>query len=182
MTGMRSRYEIRYALERWKDSRFFILWLVLVLLVFSVFFRPRNQSIAVILIPGIEAVIIGGAYLAILYIFRRTSYIEIGDDGLRVRYGLTTLELPYTAISRVRRQPLDVAFQAPERRRYRNRFTRRLGPQPAVYIRVDRRQPELIPQFERRLGARFVVGQDIVLPLNDTDGFLNAVKPRIRGG
>jgi len=182
MTAQRQRYPIRYADERWKDSRWFIAWLVLVLLVFSVLFRPRNQSLAVVLIPGVEAVVITVVYLAILFIFRRTSYLEVGAEGLRLRYGLTSVDLPYSAVSRVRRQPLEVAFAAPERRRYRNRFTRRLGREPAVYIRIDRRQDALIAQVERRLGGRFVLGHDIVLPINDPNGFLNAVKPRIRTG
>ncbi len=182
MTATPQRYAIRYAVERWKDSRWFIGYLVVVLVVFSVFLRPKGQPLAIVLIPSIEAVVIGGAYLAILFIFQRISYLELAADGLRLRYGMTSVTIPYPAISRVRRQPLDVAFAAPERRRYRNRFTRRLGGQPAVYIRVDRRQEDLIAQLQRRLGPRFVLGQDIVLPITDADGFLAAVKPRIRSG
>lgn len=182
MTLPRQRYAIRYAIERWKDSRWFIAWLVLVLVVFSVFFRPKGQSLAVVLIPSVEAVVIGGLYLVILFTFQRTSYLEIGADGLRLRYGLATVELPYSAVSRVRRQPLDVAFAAQERRRYRNRFTRRLGREPAIYVRIDRRQDALVAHVERRLGARFVLGHDVVVPITDPDGFLNAVKPRIRTG
>ena len=182
MTATPPRYTIRYAVERWKDSRWFIAYLVVVLAIFSVFLRPKGQSGTVVWIPSIEAVVIGGAYLAILYTFQRSSYLELGTDGLRLRYGMTSVTIPYAAISRVRRQPLDVAFAAPERRRYRNRFTRRLGGQPAVYIRVDRRQEDLIAQLHRRLGPRFLLGNDIVLPISDSEGFLAAIKPRIRAG
>jgi hypothetical protein len=182
MTAPAPRYTIRYAVERWKDSRWFIAYLVIVLAIFSVFLRPKGQSGTVVWIPSIEAVVIGGAYLAILYTFQRISYLEPGPDGLRLRYGMTSITIPYAAISRVRRQPLDVAFAPPERRRYRNRFTRRLGSQPAVYIRIDRRQEDLIAQVQRRLGPRFVLGPDIVLPITDSDGFLAAIKPRIRTG
>lgn len=182
MSSSGQRYAIRYAIERWKDSRWFIAWLVLVLVVFSVFLRPKGQSLAVLLIPSIEAVVIGAVYLAILFVFQRTSYLEVGTEGLRLRYGLVSLEIPYSAVSRVRRQPLDVAFAAPERRRYRNRFTRRLGPEPAIYLRIDRREEALLAQVGRRLGGRFVLSNDIVLPITDVAGFLNAVKPRIRTG
>jgi hypothetical protein len=182
MTATPPRYAIRYAEERWKDSRWFIAYLVVVLVVFSVFLRPKGQSVAVVWIPSIEAVVVGGAYLAILFVFQRISYLEPGADGLRLRYGMTSITIPYAAISRVRRQPLDVAFAAPERRRYRNRFTRRLGGQPAVYIRIDRRQEDLIAQLQRRLGPRFLLGQDIVLPITDPEGFLAAIKSRIRAG
>lgn len=185
MSAPRQRYAIRYALERWKDSRWFIVWLVLVLLLFAVFLRPKGQSLAVLLIPSIEAVVIGGGYLAILFIGQRASYLEVGAEGLRVRYwryGLVSLEIPYAAVTRIRRQPLDVAFAAQERRIYRNRFTRRLGREPAIYIRIDRRHEALLTQAQRRLGGRFVLGQDLVLPISDPNGFLNAVKPRIRTG
>jgi len=100
---------------------------------------------------------------------------------LRVRYLLRRLDLPYTAVSRVRRQPLEVAFQPAERRRFVNRFVRRLAREPAVYIRLDRRQDNLVEQAERRLGPRFVAGADVVVPILEADEFVNEVKGRLRG-
>jgi hypothetical protein len=80
----------------------------------------------------------------------------------------------------VRRQALEVAFQPAERRRFVNRFVRRLSRQPAAYIRLDRRSPELLAEAERRLGPRLVAGPDIVLPLVDVDEFIAAMKGRLR--
>jgi hypothetical protein len=112
---------------------------------------------------------------------QKISYVEITDDGLRVRYLLRHLELPYSALARVRRQPLEVAFQPAERRRFVNRFVRRLGREPAVYIRLDRRQPDLVESAERQLGPRLVAGADIVVPIARVDEFVAQMKSRVRG-
>ena len=62
-----------------------------------------------------------------------------------------------------------------------NRFVRRLSREPAVYIRIDKRQPDLIAQTERRLGQRLVAGPDVVLPITDIDTFIGEMKGRLRG-
>jgi hypothetical protein len=112
---------------------------------------------------------------------QRISYIEVSDNGIEIRYLLRHIELPYTALARVRRQPLEVAFQPAERRRFVNRFVRRLARGPAAYIRLDRRQSDLIESAERQLGPRLVAGADIVVPLVDVDDFVAQIKDRLRG-
>jgi len=84
-------------------------------------------------------------------------------------------------VARVRRQPLEVAFQPAERRRFVNRFVRRLGREPAAYIRLDRRQPDLVESAERKLGPRLVAGADIVVPIARVDEFVAEIKNRVRG-
>ena len=112
---------------------------------------------------------------------QRISYIEVSDDGIEIRYLLRHIELPYTALARVRRQPLEVAFQPAERRRFVNRFVRRLARGPAAYIRLDRRQSDLIEAAERQLGPRLVAGADIVIPIVGVDDFVAQIKGRLRG-
>ena len=89
--------------------------------------------------------------------------------------------MPRAATRRVRRQPLEVAFQPAERRRFVNRFVRRLAKEPAAYIRLDRRQRDLVEQTERQLGPRLVVGADVVVPIVDVDEFVAEMKGRLRG-
>ncbi len=119
--------------------------------------------------------------LVAFWLMQKFSYLEISDDGLRVRYLLRHLELPYNMVARVRRQPLEVAFQPAERRRFVNRFVRRLGREPAAYIRLDRRQPDLVESAERKLGPRLVAGADIVVPIARVDEFVAEIKNRVRG-
>jgi len=175
--GATRRFPIRYAIQRWNDGiwfygSFFIILLVLV----AVNLKQGQQIISFIPVLTLDL-----AILVTFWLMRWFSYVEISDDALRVRYLFRHVELPYTALSRVRRQPLEVAFQPPERRRFVNRFVRRLSREPAAYIRLDRRQHDLVEQTERQLGPRLVAGADVVVPLIDVDEFVAEMKGRLRG-
>jgi hypothetical protein len=173
-----ARFYIRYAIQRWNDAKWFIGSFIVVLLALTIYGIIRRQSIFTFAL----VLLIEVAFLSGLWAFRRMAYIEVREDGLRLRYLFTQVELPYGAVSRVRKQPLGVAFQPAERRRYVNRFVRRLIRDPAVYIRIDRRQSDQLERLERRLGARMIVGADLVLPITDIDDFMVAVKARLRSG
>jgi hypothetical protein len=173
----RRRFPIRYSVQRWNDALWFYGSLVVVMSVLTaVQLISRKEATSFILV-----LVFSAAILVTFWIMRLTSYLETGDDTLRVRYVLRHVELPYTALSRVRRQPLEVAFQPAERRRFVNRFVRRLAREPAAYIRLDRRQPDLVAQTERRLGPRLVAGADIVVPIVGVDEFVAEMKSRLRG-
>jgi len=175
--GGTRRFPIRYSIQRWNDGRWFygsFFVILVVLVVVKVFARQQ-------IISFIPVLVLDGGILVVFWLMRLASYVEISEEGLHVRYLLRHIDLPYTAVSRVRRQPLEVAFQPAERRRYVNRFVRRLGREPAAYIRIDRRQDNLVEQVERRLGPRFVAGADVVVPILDVDEFVNEVKGRLRG-
>jgi hypothetical protein len=171
------RYPIRYATQRWSDGKWFYGGLFVIGLALIGFNLYRKQQIFNIL----PVTVLCGAILVAFWLMQRFSYLEISDDGLRVRYVLRHLELPYSALARVRRQPLEVAFQPADRRRFVNRFVRRLGREPAVYIRLDRRQPDLVESAERQLGPRLVAGADIVVPIARVDEFVAQIKGRVRG-
>ncbi|HEV2013485.1 MAG TPA: hypothetical protein VGR77_06350 [Candidatus Dormibacteraeota bacterium] len=173
----RRRFPIRYSVQRWNDGKWFYgsFFIILVVLV-AVQLNAHRQ-----ILSFIPVTVVDGAILVAFWLMRRISYVEVSDDGLRIRYLLRHIELPYTALSRVRRQPLEVAFQPAERRRFVNRFVRRLAREPAAYIRIDRRQSDLIEQAERQLGPRLVAGADIVVPIVDVDEFVAQMKGRLRG-
>jgi hypothetical protein len=137
----------------------------------------QHQSI----VSFVPVTVLDGAIVLAFWLMQRISYIEVSDNGIEIRYLLRHIELPYTALARVRRQPLEVAFQPAERRRFVNRFVRRLARGPAAYIRLDRRQSDLIESAERQLGPRLVAGADIVVPLVDVDDFVAQIKDRLRG-
>ncbi len=174
---VRRRFPIRYALQRWSDGKWFYGSFFIILLVLVVINQIQHQQI----LSFIPVLVLDGAILLAFWLMRLVSYVEITDDGLRIRYLLRHLELPYSALARVRRQPLEIAFQPAERRRFVNRFVRRLAREPAAYIRLDRRQPDLVESVERQLGPRLVAGADIVIPIVDVDEFIAQIKGRLRG-
>src|ERR1700674_1128288 len=173
----RRRFPIRYSVQRWNDGKWFYgsFFIILVRLLAVQLNAPR-QILSFLLL-----LVLDGAILVAFWLMPRISYIEVSDDGLKIRYLLRHLELPYSALSRVRRQPLEVAFQPAERRRFVNRFVRRLAREPAAYIRLDRRQPDLVESAERQLGPRLVAGADIVVPIARVDEFVAEMKSRVRG-
>ncbi len=171
------RFPIRYATQRWSDGKWFYGGFFIILLVLIAINLYQRKQI----VSFIPVTVVDGGILVAFWLMRLFSYVEISDDGLRIRYLRRHLELPYSALARVRRQPLEVAFQPAERRRLVNRFVRRLAREPAAYIRLDRRQPDLVESAERQLGPRFVAGADIVVPLIDVDEFVAQMKSRVRG-
>ena len=175
--GPGRRFEIRYATQRWEDGRWFYGSLLLILAVLTIFnIVVRKSIVSFIPVLVLDAVILGG-----LYLMRRVSYVEVGAQALTIRYLFKRVELPYSALSKVRRQALEVAFAPAERRRYVNRFVRRLAKQPAAYLRLDRRQADVLNEVTRQLGPRFIAGPDLVLPLVDVDAFIAETKGRLRG-
>ncbi len=174
--GATRRFPIRYSIQRWNDGAWFYGSFFIILVVLIAGKLIAHQSI----LNFVPVLVLTGAILISFWLMRRFSYVQISDDGLRVRYVMRHLELPYSAVSRVRRQPLEVAFQPAERRRFVNRFVRRLSKEPAAYIRLDRRHDGVVEEAERRLGPRFVAGADIVIPILDVDGFISEVKGRLR--
>jgi len=171
------RYPIRYATQRWNDGKWFYGALFIIGLALIAYNLYRKLAV----ISIVPVTVLCGAILVAFWLMQKFAYVEITDDGLRVRYLLRHLELPYSALARVRRQPLEVAFQPSERRRFVNRFVRRLGREPAAYIRLDRRQPDLVESAERQLGPRLVAGADIVVPIARVDEFMAEIKGRVRG-
>jgi hypothetical protein len=173
----RRRYPILYSVQRWNDGKWFYGGFFIILLVLIAIKVIQHQPI----ISFVPVTVLDGVVLVAFWLMQRISYIEVSDEGLRIRYLLRHIELPYTALARVRRQPLEVAFQPAERRRFVNRFVRRLARGPAAYIRLDRRQAELLESAERQLGPRLVAGADIVVPIVDVDDFVAQIKGRLRG-
>jgi hypothetical protein len=171
------RFPIRYATQRWSDGKWFYGALFIIGLALIAYNLYRKLAV----ISLVPVTVLCGAILVAFWLMQKFAYVEITDDGLRVRYLLRHLEVPYSALARVRRQPLEVAFQPAERRRFVNRFVRRLGREPAAYIRLDRRQPDLVESAERQLGPRLVAGADIVVPIARVDEFVAEIKGRVRG-
>src|ERR1700682_6312988 len=120
------RFPIRSATQRLSDGKCFYGALFVIGLALMGFNLYRNTPI----INFVPVTILCGLILIAFWLMQKFSYLEISDDGLRVRYLLRHMELPYSALARVRRQPLEGAFQPAGRRGLVNRFVRRRGRGP----------------------------------------------------
>src|SRR3989454_1345295 len=175
--GASRRFPIRYAIQRWKDGIWFYGSFFIILMVLVGVNLLQKHPIA----SFIPVLLLDAGILVTFWLMRTFSYVETSDEALRVRYLFRHVELPYTALSRVRRQPLEVAFQPAERRRFVNRFVRRLAKEPAAYIRLDRRQRDLVEHTERQLGPRLMAGGGAGGPPAHGGGFVPAGERRRRG-
>ena len=172
------RFYIRYAIQRWDDAKWFVgSFLVVIALLLG--YRLAQGRVDYLFLV---AFVVELLFFLWLYAFRRMAYLEVMGDRLRVRYLFQHAEIPIALVTRVRKQPLQAAFQQPDRRRYLNRFVRRLLRQPAAFIRIDRREPQLLEVITASLGARLVYGQDVVLPITDLDTFVGLMKTQLRAG
>ena len=171
------RFPIRYATQRWTDGKWLYGGLFVVGLVLIAFNLYQRRPI----LSFVPVTVLCGAILVTFWLMQRFSYVEITDEGLRVRNDDSA---PFGAIdcfngrSRLAHHLLSRNFT---RRRFVNRFVRRLGREPAVYIRLDRRQHDLLASAERQLGPRLVAGADIVVPIARVDEFVAEIKTRVRG-
>lgn len=171
------RYAIRYSIQRWNDGLWFYGSFFIILVVLTLAKLFARQSI----LSFVPVLVLDAGILVAFWLMRLVSYVEVTGEGVRIRYILRRMDLPFSSLSRVRRQPLEVAFQPAERRRFVNRFVRRLAREPAAYLRLDKRQEDVVEEAERRLGPRLVAGSDIVVPIVDVDAFVGQVKGRLRG-
>jgi hypothetical protein len=170
------RFPIRYSIQRWNDGLWFYGSFLIILVVLTVAKLFARQSI----VSFVPVLVLDAGILIAFWVMRRLSYVEVTPEGIQIRYIMRRMDLPFSSLSRVRRQPLEVAFQPAERRRFVNRFVRRLAREPAAYLRLDKRQEDLVEQAERRLGPRLVAGSDIVLPILGVDEFVGQLKGRLR--
>lgn len=170
------RFYIRYAIQRWDDAKWFVGTFILMLAVLLGYRMTQGRVDYLFVV----ALVVELLFLVGLYAFRRMAYLEVLSDRLLVRYLFQRAEIPIALVTRVRKQPLQAAFQQPDRRRYLNRFVRRLLRQPAAFIRIDRREPQLLEVVAASLGARMVNGQDVVLPITDLDTFVGLMKTQLR--
>jgi hypothetical protein len=176
MARTTSRYYIRYAALWWQDTLWFYGIFLLAILALIGYNGIRHMPI----LPLVPVAVIVVFIMIGFYLFHRASFLSVEENGLRVRNGMRSASVPYEAVARVRKLALEAAFTAPERRKYVNRFVRRLARQPAIYIRIEKRRAELAADLEKRLGRRFMHGPDLVLPIADPDAFMAEVKGRLQ--
>jgi hypothetical protein len=167
------RYPVRYAEQFFKDMRFMVGSLSALAIVFGTIALFNHQSIAgtYLLLALAEL-----GVLALLFVRKQRCYCTLTEDTLVIHHTLGRLPIPFSAIKRVRVQPLRPAFLAPERRRYLNRPTKKLLDTPALYLRLDPRDP-LHTEAMRRLHGRIVYKDDMVLPIAEAEELAGQVRP-----
>jgi hypothetical protein len=163
----RLRQPILYADQLWRQQRFFAGFLVAVGAVMTVLLIYQGQIaksanvIWLLYIPS--GLLLGGAFL----LYKRRSYVEAMDDGVRVSTLRSGVLIEYDKIRGVKVQPLKLAFQD-RRSRMVAPMMKPLIEKPALFIRL-RGTDEELADIKKRLGSRMMYEDTIALPLSDAD-------------
>jgi hypothetical protein len=120
-----------------------------------------------------SGLLLGGAFL--LYNYR--SYIEPLDEGLKVSALRSSVLIDYDDIRSVKVQPLKLAF-LDKRKRMVAPMMRPLLERPALYVRL-RSDEAAMAAMKKKLGARVVYEDMIVLPLKDADAVSWEISSRL---
>jgi hypothetical protein len=177
------RQPILYAEEMWRRQRFWVailigLGIAMSTFLFSGFFAPRptkmdiNLAIWPLYIPS--GLLLGG----ILLYYRRRSYVQAGDDRIRVSNLLNSVEIDYGLVRGVKVQPLQTAFQEAHRKRQQHPLAKPYLAKPALFIRLKKDDPATLA-LVRKLGPRLAYEDTIALPIPDPDAFAWEITSRL---
>jgi len=179
----RVHQEILYADQMWRQQRFFAGFLVVIgLLMIGVLIYQgqlskigTDLSLAITkgeiyaLGPAVWLLYVPAGFLlgaGFLY-YKRRSFVEPIEAGLKVSTLRSTVLIDYDSIRGVRVQPLKLAF-TDSRSRIIAPMMKPLLEKPALFVRikVDDEQSALI---QKRLGRRMMYDDTIALPIHDAD-------------
>ncbi len=173
----RARQPILYADQLWRQQRFFAGFLVAVGVVMTVLLVYQGQItrtanlIWVLYIPS--GLLLGGAFL----LYKRRSYVEALDDGVKVGTLRSSVLIDYDRIRGVRVQPLKLAFQD-RRSRMVAPMMKSLMEKPALFVRL-RGDDEEVADIKKALGSRMMFEDTIAFPLRDADAVAWEISSRL---
>ena len=142
-----------------------------VLLVYQHQITHSANLIWLLYIPS--GLLLGGAFL----LYKRRSYIEALEDGVKVGTLRSSVLIDYDRIRGVRVQPLKLAFQD-RRSRMVAPMMKPLMEKPALFIRLRGADQE-VADVKKRLGSRLMYEDTIALPVRDADAVAWEITSRL---
>jgi hypothetical protein len=171
------RQPILYAEQLWRGQR---MW-ALVLFVFGVLGsgyllvtqKGRFDMNLLIFLGYIPVALL---LVGLLFYYRRRSYVQVTEEGLKVSNLLSSALIPYEQIRSARVQPLERHFEG-RLKRVRQQ-ARPLLPRPALFVRV-RNDEELVARLRKKLGTQLTLEDVIALPIPYPDVMAEEVVARL---
>jgi hypothetical protein len=142
-----------------------------ILLIYQGQIAKSANVIWLLYIPS--GLLLGGAFL----LYKRRSYIEAQDEGVKVGTLRSSVFIDYDRIRGVRVQPLKLAFQD-RRSRMVAPMMKPLLEKPALFVRL-RGDDEEMAQFKKVLGRRMMYEDTIALPVLDADAVAWEISSRL---
>jgi hypothetical protein len=173
----RARQQILYADQLWRQQRFFAGALVALGIFMTALWAYKGQLMQttsllyVLYIPS--GFLLGGVFL----LYKRRSFVEPLDDGLKVSALRSSVLIGYDSIRSVKVQPLKLAFQD-SRKRMVVPMIKPLLERPALFVRL-RNDESSMAAIKKKLGARVVYDDMIALPVRDADAVSWEISSRL---
>ena len=161
------RHPILYAEQMWKRQRLWAFFLVIAGVGFTILFTGRSRKLdsnALIFLFYIPS---GLLLLGILMYYRRRSYLQVTEAGLRVSNLFSSVLIDWDLIRSPRVQPLRLAFQE-KRKRMVTPLIRPLMEEPALFIRF-RGDDDEVARISKKLGTRFAFEGMAAFPIPDPE-------------
>jgi len=189
----RVHQEILYADQLWRQQRFFAGFLVVIglfmlgVLIYDGEIRKIGTELSLAITKG-EVYALGPA-VWLLYVpaglllgagflyYKRRSFVEPVQDGLRVSTLRHSVLIDYDSIRQVRVQPLKLAF-LDARSRMIAPMMKALLDKPALFVRI-KVDEDLSALIQKRLGRRMMYEDTIALPIHDADAVAWEINSRL---
>jgi hypothetical protein len=176
---MPQRHHLLYDVERWRRWRLRLLLLATVCLLPAMIIGTRSSSNAGL----IQFYTLISAFLfALAFAFwlrARFSWAQVDDDALVIRVALSgKRRIPLAEMRRAKVGKLRSAFDRPEKQRLLPRPTAGWLDREALMVRLDEDAVDLV-KLRRLVGARCVLGRDLVLPVVGSPELLGDIESRI---
>ncbi|HEV7679530.1 MAG TPA: hypothetical protein VGQ42_13270 [Candidatus Dormibacteraeota bacterium] len=176
---MPQRHPLLYDVERWRQWRVRLLGLATICFLPAVLISSGKSSNGVL----IQAYSLLGAFLyalALMFFVRsRWSYMAVDGDDLVFRVAVSGKQrIPLGEIRRARLSKLSSVFDKPPLLRLLPRPHAKWLPREALVLRIESEAVDLV-RLRRLLGARCVVGRDVIVPVVDGPGLLGDIEARI---
>jgi hypothetical protein len=174
---MPPRHPLLYDVERWRQWRFRLLGLAVVCLLPAILagVRPSQANSAVTQLYSLLAAFLFA--LALMFWLRaRSSYMQVDGDELVVRVAVSGRQrIPLSEVRRARLAKLRTVFDKPEMKRLRPRPYPKWQDREALVLRVEGDAVNLV-RLRRLLGARCLIGNELVVPVVDGPGLLGEIE------
>jgi len=108
----------------------------------------------------------------------RRNYVQVTEDGLLLNRLVKHEVIPFSEISQVRSQPLEVLFAAPNRRGLMLRSLRQFQRTPACVIRL-KMEPAEVKRLGRAVGRGCAIDQDLIMLVKGAKELERDLQPRI---
>lgn len=175
---MPQRHPLLYELERWRRWRWRLILLGVLCLAPGVIIGTRGANGGLIQFYMLLSAFLFALAFA-FWIRSRFSWARVEDDDLVLRVALSGKQrIPLAEMRRAKMTRLRSVFDRPEKLRTLPRPHARWLDQEALLVRLDEDAIDLV-RLRRLLGARCLVGRELVLPVVDGPRLLGDIESRI---